>query len=370
MRSLLLIDPDGMVVLADVDTGARYRFDDLPTEERPGNPAPARTAVWSASGEWTAWSTGDVEPAESHAPHRSHESEPLPEVRLHHEGASANVVLVAAQRSVYLGPSPSGRYLSHLSPGPLGPELAVSDVHSGRLHVVERGRPMFWSWSPDSSWLAIHVENRVVLASPTGAEEAVLLTEDAAKDAFMVPWWTSDGRVLYGRAGGIHAALPDGTSEALANLGPGRFIPDPDGRRLAMFDEIDNGAALVILDLLTAERTVVSREQVMAFAWSPEGRRLAALVAVDPAQVQWIVHDGDTLVRLTPFRPSPKWQREVVPFFEQYTQSHTVWSADGRQLVAPGIDAQGSGEALVQTVDAVVPTEYVPGACLAWWANP
>ena len=74
------------------------------------------------------------------------------------------------------------------------------------------------------------------------------------------------------------------------------------------------------------------------------------------------------MIRLAPFRPGPAWLREVLPFFEQYAQSHSVWSADGTQLVAPGLDADGSTEAVVQSVDTPSSTESLPGARLAWWA--
>jgi hypothetical protein len=60
----------------------------------------------------------------------------------------------------------------------------------------------------------------------------------------------------------------------------------------------------------------------------------------------------------------------VLPFFEQYAQSHQDWSADGRQLVAPALDAEGSTGAVVQTIGPDALTRIVPGARLAWWAEP
>jgi TolB protein len=126
---------------------------------------------------------------------------------------------------------------------------------------------------------------------------------------------------------------------------------------------------LVVEDLLTGEREVIARERTAAFFWSPEGRRLAALVLAGPSQLQWVVSGGEQLVRLAPFRPGTGWLREVLPFFEQYAQSHAVWSPDGTELVAPGLDADGSTAAIVQEVDAPAGAEQLPGVRLAWWAG-
>jgi TolB protein len=163
---------------------------------------------------------------------------------------------------------------------------------------------------------------------------------------------------------------PDGSvTRITGHPGAGRFSLDPDGRRLAYVDIVDETPSLVVLDLLTGERDVVAAEPTAAFFWSPEGRRLGALVLAGPGHLQWIVSDGEHVVRLAPFRPGTAWLREVLPFFEQYAQSHAVWSTDGTQLVAPGLDADGSTEAVIQTVDGAGTTERLPGARLAWWAD-
>ena len=74
---------------------------------------------------------------------------------------------------------------------------------------------------------------------------------------------------------------------------------------------------------------------------------LAAYIARFPSVLQWLVFDGEELLRLAPFRPSPSWLREVLPFFEQYAHSHPVWSEDGTELV------NRSGETLRDIIGAV-----------------
>jgi TolB protein len=355
MRRLLLVDPGDGAVLSDLDDGTRVR---LGPSRGPGPAERTRTAVWSAAGRWAAWA---VESGEARG---VPEGDEVQEVRLFPPGADEPRVLASALTAFYLNPSPCGRYLSHLSPGPLGLELAVSDVASGELRVIERGQPLFWSWSPDASRLAVHVGDRVLVASREDGT-GQLLTDDAG--SFMAPWWTPDGSVVFASADRIVSHAADGAvTEVARHPGVGRFSLDPDGRRLAFVDIIEEVPSLVVLDLLTGERDVVAPEPTAGFFWSPEGRRLAALVLAGPGQLQWLVSDGKQVTRLAPFRPCPDWLQEVLPFFEQYAQSHAVWSADGGQLVATALGADGSPEAVVQTVDG--PTVRLPGARLAWWA--
>jgi Tol biopolymer transport system component len=319
-----------------------------------GGPAPVRTAVWSSAGRWAAYA---VDADDLDGPH---------ELRLHDPASGTTRLIATALTAFYLCPSPCGRYLSHLSPGPLGLELAVSDIATGELRVLERGQPLFWSWSPDSSQIAVHVAQRVLIL-PVDGGPSRLLTETAGP--FVAPWWMPDASVAIGMEEKIVSHGPDGLVTPLVPSAPaGRFALDPDGRRLALVDVVEGVICLVVVDLLTGERSIVATERTAGFFWSPDGRQLAALVLAGPNEVQWIVSDGDAVERLAPFRPGVAWAREVLPFFEQYAQSHAVWSADATMLVAPAIDANGSSEAVLQRARPPFTTERLPGVRLAWWA--
>ncbi len=361
MRCLLLIDPIGRVVVADVDSGARFVFDDVPTPGGAEGAAPsqsqsqARTAAWSTVGQWTAWSLA------------SEDFDGVQEIRVHHEGSVTNEVVSSALTAFYLYPSPCGRRLSHLSPGPLGLELAVSDVYTGELQVIERGQPLFWAWSADATRIAVHVGDRVLIVPVDGGAPTVI-TETAG--SFVAPWWTPEGSVLYVEEGRIRSYGPDGVVIDLpVDAQTGRFAPDPDGRRIAVVERVDGVPSLVVVDLLTGDRhVVVEAERTAAFFWSPDGRRLAVLVLAGRREFCWVVTDGVDTVRLSPFRPGTAWLREVLPFFEQYAHSHAVWSPDGMALVAPALDADGSTEAIVQHASGAGTPTHLAGARLAWWA--
>ncbi|MDH4144624.1 MAG: hypothetical protein OEY23_05575 [Acidimicrobiia bacterium] len=353
MSELLVVDASGQAALIDLDTGERTRVGAGPPPRRP---TPVLTAAWSPAGEWAAVAVASVEPGGPQ------------ELLVHDRHAPTARVLAAQLTAFYLCPSPSGRFLSHLSPGPLGLELGVSEVASGELTIIERGQPLFWAWSADSTRLAVHVADRLYqVALDEPSRPATLLAEDLG--SFIAPWWALDGSIAAVRDDRIVGIGPDGSATPLTDgPGPGRFALDPDGRRLAHIDIDDDSVALVCTDLLTGERSVIGSERTAAFFWSPDGRRLASLVMARPGVVQWLVWDGETTVRTAPFRPTSSWGRQVLPFFEQYSQSHSVWSADGEWLVAPSLDADGSSEAVAQRADGSPGDRRISGARLVWWA--
>lgn len=356
MRRLLLVDPAGRVSLSGLEAEP-----DPATPARAGAPTPSgaagqgaqvRTAVWSTAGGWAAYAVDSVD------------LDGPRELRVLPADGSPERVLASSLTAFYLCPSPCGRWLSHLSPGPLGLELAVSEVATGELRVIERGQPLYWAWSPDSARLAVHLADQLsVVDLATG--EAQMLTADA--DGFLAPWWTPDGSVVAAVDGRLVSFGLDGSRAELAPSATGRFALDGDGRRLALVQVGDEGPGVAVFDLLTGERHQVTGERTGGFFWSPDGTRLAVLVVAGASQLQWLVFDGDRSVRLPPFQPSGVWLRDVLPFFEQYSQSHATWSADGTRLVAPGL-ADGDPRAVVQTVDAPLRTDHVAGGSLAWWA--
>src|SRR4051812_17561332 len=234
MRRLLLVDPGGRVALGDVDSQAIRHLGDDHESAATGPRGHVRSTVWSPAGQWAAYALD------------SEELDGPREVRVHEVGPHSDRVLATALTAFYLCPSPCGRYLSHLSPGPLGLELAVSEIATGELRVIERGQPLFWSWSPDSSEIAVHVANRALVA-PTDGGPSRLLTEDAG--SFLAPWWLPDGSVAIVTGDQIVAHAPDGAITALAApVAGGRFALDPAGRRLAFVDLVHDIACLIALD--------------------------------------------------------------------------------------------------------------------------
>jgi TolB protein len=350
VRYVLLIDSAGEVMLADVDNDVR-----MPIGEPLGPERAARvtTAAWSRAGEWAAWSVDSAD------------LDGRRELRLHLEETDEWRVLAESVGAFYLCPSPCGRWLSHLSPGPLGLELAVSDVVTGELRVIERGQPLFWSWAPDGSELAVHVEDRVLVAGLAG-DEPRIVTRHAGR--FIAPWWLPGRSVVHAVDDRLVAAGADGAvNDLVAGGSAGRFSLDLEGRRLALIEVAEGRGRLAVIDLVAAEHRVVTSDPVAAFFWSPDGSRLAVLVGAEGPRLRWLVDDGAEVRPLPPFRPSRTWAMSVLPFFEQYAHSHAHWSTDGSLLIAPALDDDGDPGAIIHPVEGLDSPRWLPDADLAWW---
>jgi TolB protein len=218
--------------------------------------------------------------------------------------------------------------------------------------TVATGAPLYFSWDPDGGRMATHISlDRFELsdldqATDLGPEPGV----------FQAPQWTDRGIV----AVETHAGAPrlivvspdDGAVEPLATLiGPAYFVASPDGTRVAVQAITDEGDILsaiyqpipavpanrlAVVDTERAEVTSVTNGLVLAFFWSPDGTRLLVLDVTPDGVATWNVWDGDELREVVQFRPAETFVRNVLPFFDQYAQSMSLWSPDGSRFAFPG----------------------------------
>lgn len=355
MSRLLVVEADGDVSV---------RRSEAP-DERSSLGEPAEGHSLAA----TCWAGGGLSVVSSHVADDTTDGRLV----VHELAAGRQRVVDDVFAAFYLSPSPDGVRVANLAAGPLGLELSVLDLGTGENQLVERGQPLFWSWAPDGSALVVHVADVVAvveLGQPGDGAERTVLTEEAGH--FVAPSWLPDGRLLYAVGDELVSRAPDGgMAVLLEGLAPLRFVVDADGRRIAYAEPDDGGrVGLSVLDVVTGTSDRVLEEATAGFFWDREGRRLAAVVAADDEHrlVRWAVWDGGDVERLAPFVPGQDWARRMLPFFEQYAQSHPVWSADGSHLVAAGRVRTDLTEILVQSVDVPSPTPHplCPGTQASW----
>ncbi len=324
-------------------------------------------------------------------------------------GAAPVTVYQRTSRApIYLYFSPDDRHLSLLVNAPGGTlelELIALDVTEGEIGAAlnvttfASGQPFYWVWLRTARSVLVH---RNVLRP--NAEVGVSRLENYAIEtplpspwAFQAPDISSSQRyAAYVRAGEAGGELVVVTNPAVSEpmvaaqvpvLGLVAFAWRPGSEQLAVQGAATTGGffgPLELLDVATGTLTQLSSREVVASFWSPDGRWIAALSAgagperfVLESDLQLIqarfpslrltLIEADTLrtVDFGEVTPTPAFTAQYLPFFDQYSRSHRLWSADSRSIVLPTVRGRGASLLVAYTVDGEA-VELVPGDMPAW----
>lgn len=265
--------------------------------------------------------------------------------------------------------------------GGLTAELIGTD---GAVEQLSDRSPFYSSWAPDGSALAIH-ENQARLSIVEGGS---MTTIAEPSGAFQAPAWTETGLVvLHATTRGQALSVWDGSAfEDLAIVeGPVRFSAT--GRRIAIqsaqvadgqsveaglraqsLPEIPGGR-LVVVDMESGSISTVSNRLVPLFEWSPDGSRLlyASFGESGSSEISWHIWDEQFTVDLSVFAVQPEWFQAVVPFFDQYVQSVSMWSPTGDRIAYPAV-VDGANVVVVEMVDGSG-AATIPDAVWASWSR-
>lgn len=319
------------------------------------------------------------------------------------------------QQPFYFYWSPDSQSISFLSSFSSGQGLILQVVpaRGGNPRALGVGQPFYWDWAPDGRTVSIHTGGA---AADSDEARLALLTlgENLQEEqlplrpaAFQAPAWSPDGEALLlaAETGAGGAALlllgRDGTVESqLESIdGPVAFAWSLDGSRLAYLHSQPDGQntilrRLSLLDLSGGSQPLTIAESgVVAFFWSPDSRQVAYFIPQFsesipqeqgvsfsarhslPAQVEpelrlslmiYDVHTGQSR-QAALFKPADDFLN-LLPFFDQYARSATLWSPDSRHLVVSGLDSSGSPG--IYRVDAAgdQPPERIAAGTLAFWS--
>lgn len=230
----------------------------------------------------------------------------------------------------------------------------------GSSTTVGTGAPFYYSWSGDGTRLLMQRSNQRFEIYDAG-ENSVIDTLTPLPGAMFTPGWSPvDDRLLLGVRSDDTTDLVVADGDSLSTLVSGQVNPiwyswSPDGSHVAY---IDREGPLLVVDAASGE--VVSRspvQGVIAFFWSPDNAHIAyiTLAATEPgsfnayapdeikvlaqtqptpAGITWSVLDiaNGATRRYGSFVPSSELVY-LLTYFDQFAQSHRVWSPDSRQLV-------------------------------------
>ena len=330
------------------------------------------------------------------------------------EGQTASSLLVAnvdeesvkevyasqSEHAFYLYWSPVNATVSFLSTTATGQNNLLQSIPAGggERTIIDEGAPYYWSWAPDGRMMIIHTGSlrsttpdhlAFLQLDPETIESAV----DSPPASFQAPAWSPDGtRIALARVTDDEnqIVVSDSAGENPDKIGTftGKtaFAWSRDSRKLAYLDGVQTSGAgtvgaLHVFDFETSEE-IVEDQNIAAFFWSPDSEEIAYFIL---AQAEDSGNDssGENTVRyvlelkildvlngesrkLFQYYPTDAFLN-VLPYFDQYHQSATIWSPDNNNLVLSFLDQEGNpGIAIVAASGQLEPRLLADGYIAFW----
>ena len=304
---------------------------------------------------------------------------------------------------IYLYWSPDSRHVSFLESAGSGDlTLQMVPAQGGQATTLDAGGPYYWSWSPDSRRLLVHV------GTSSQARLSYLNLNDGVTEEglslqpglFQAPAFSPDGEKLLLAAetddGDPALMLTDrnGAVRSVLKLleGSTAFGWSPDGKRVAYIASSElrpfTLGPLTVLDPdQAAEAKTTEDDGVWGFFWSPDSQKIAYFVPLiyEPTPEPGQSGESNSLLLLelhvmdavsgasrsvTTFVPTDDF-RGVMQYFDQYQHSTTIWSPDSKNLVISGYPARGEPQELGAWIVAAsgnLEPRFLTEASLAFWS--
>lgn len=314
-----------------------------------------------------------------------------------------------SEHPIYLNWSPDNANLSFISTTVSGQNMILQSVPStgGDRTILDTGSPYYWSWAPDGKAMVVHAggaaasspEHLAFLNVDLGTTTVTEYGLDSTPASFQAPAWSPDGSRI------ALARLAEDKNEIIVTDSAGAnpqtigtftektaFAWSRDGTRFAYIDGVqalDAGTIgpLHIVDMETSEE-IVEDGNIVAFFWSPSGEEIAYFILLQAqaegnssgesggstqAAPQYVLNlqvlnvtNGESRELFT-YRPTQQFL-SILPYFDQYHQSATIWSPDNNNLVLSFLGQSGSpGIAIVAASGNLEPRMLAQGY-LAFWS--
>ena len=303
----------------------------------------------------------------------------------------------------YIFWSPDSRRVSLLSQvrGENALEMGIATANAdGDYRSLDGGAPYYWDWLADGRTLVVHVNGGT---NAKGSERLSVLkvdTESARSDVkvdggfFQAPNISPDGRsFVYASSSEsgftLHLRALDGSADRdIANGKGGTFFSmSGNGKRLAYLDAAAMQpfplGRLTIVDLTgRVKARTLSDAPVLGFFWAPDGRTLAYVVPElnGADDRQFLQSDSVPYLRLmgcdttsgrtwtiARFPPS-RGMFSVLPYFDQFQRSATIWSPDSRLILFTALTADGSSGLFVARADHTLTPRLLGSGDYAFWS--
>lgn len=310
-----------------------------------------------------------------------------------------------SEHPIYLNWSPDNTNLSFISTNVSGQNMILQSIPSkgGDRAILDTGSPYYWSWAPDGHVMIVHAGGAAAstpehiaflnVASSTVTEQGL----DSTLASFQAPAWSPDGsHIALARQADKEnqIVVTDATGENPKKVGTftskTAFAWSSDSTRIAYIDgqqALNAGTfgALHVVDLQTSKETVQD-ENIIAFFWAPNGKELAYFILLQAqgdgsssgssggsTQGQYLlglhvldVTTGESRELFT-YHPTQQFL-SVLPYFDQYHQSVTIWSPDNNNLVLSFLDNSGNPGIAVVAASGKLQPRLLAQGYLAFWS--
>ena len=319
----------------------------------------------------------------------------------HKDGAELQEALKSDYQLIFYYWSPDSKRLALIA-STANNSLSLQVVApGGSPQLVDTGAPFYWSWAPDGNTILAHAGG----ADPGERARLSLLQLDPSVSErafgiqpaeFKAPAFSPDGKqvLVAGEVGEGKSALlltdaTGGNPQTLAEYsGSIAFVWSPDGKRVAyvVSDDPSVGAPghLVVLDPAGKAKTVeLDGSKVLAFFWSPNSKSLAyfslAEVTGDgtatpsasstPVILNLSVMDARTgKSHSVATYPSSEQFLNVVPYFDQFHPTVTIWSPDSKNLVVSAYGSSGTPGIWVVEASGHLDPRHVADGWMGFWS--
>ena len=305
--------------------------------------------VWSPDGEAVAFSgyAGAGHGGEMLGVYVTGYETPGPGLIYSNETGSGDI---ASATPHYCSWSPDGARLAFVAQTGRGLTLFIWDKNSrGNPSVAQDDGPMYFAWSPDSTEIYAHsfLEHYLIDVVNEGSPQQF----PGRGTQYMSPSWgrEEDGIAFFldgenGKQRLVVINLRDSSARMLTEFyGLAAVAWRPGFAQLGMVKETIRNtgfySGLWLVDYQTREEVQLSDDPTLAFYWSPDGSKAAYVTRSDGAEGSLrfgvVEVESGEVVYLPDFVPS---QEQLIHFmfFDQYAQSHPVWSPDSGSILVCG----------------------------------
>lgn len=309
-----------------------------------------------------------------------------------------------SENPIYLYWSPDDETLSYLSTTTTGQTMMLQSISArgGERTVIDTGSPYYWSWSPDGSTMIVHSGSEtsstpVHLSFLQMGSDIVEDQLDTLPASFQAPAWSPDGEhILLSRINDQkknEIILTDGHGKFEKAIGTydlaTSFVWSYDSELVAYIDGITPMSSgtlgkLHVLDLTSSEDFFQDDNVVAAF-WSPDSKKLAYFkpILVDPNTGETATSDTASPVlifelhvldvisgeskQVLKFQGTNQFA-SILPYYDQYHQSATIWSPDSNNLVLSLFTSDGTPGIAIVAASGQLEPRLLDKGYLAFWS--